>query len=56
MIVYGICLSPNVFVLVMCFGMPFQVDPKFSPPLPLKKLFAYINFFLFILLVLEAVD
>ena len=30
MIVYGIRLSPNNYVLVMCFGMPFQKVCGFS--------------------------
>ena len=30
MIVYGICLSPNDYVLVMCFRMLFQEVPRFS--------------------------
>ena len=29
MIVYGIRLSPNNYVLVLCFGMPFQEVPIF---------------------------
>ena len=28
MIIYGIRLSPNDYVLVLCFGMPFQEVPK----------------------------
>ena len=31
MIVYGIRLSPNDYVLVLCFGMPFQEVPIFFP-------------------------
>ena len=44
MIVYGTRLYPNDYVLVMCFGMPFQKVPRFSP----KKNIACSHYFPFL--------
>ena len=48
MIICGISFSPIDYVLVMRFGIPYQMVPRFSPKTRKCFLFRLIFFFLFV--------